>query len=267
MTEFITQYETPIRLGFFLGIFALMCVWEILAPKRDLTVSKATRWLSNLSIVILNTLLLRLLFPAAAVGVAIVAQSNSWGLFNYFSVPGWLALFLSVILLDMVIYWQHVFFHKIPVLWRIHRMHHADMDIDVTTGSRFHPVEIILSMLIKFAIVIALGVPAVAVIVFEVILNLTAMFNHSNVRLPLGLDKIIRLFIVTPDMHRVHHSVIPKETNSNFGFNLSVWDKIFRTYKAQPDKGHLGMTIGLHEYRDEKVAERLPGMLMIPFKD
>lgn len=249
-----------------MGIFVIMCVWEILAPKRKLTVTKSKRWFSNLSIVVLNTVILRIIFPAAAVGVALLAYNKGWGLFNSFNVHSSVGIVVSVVLLDMVIYWQHVIFHKVPILWRLHRMHHADMDIDVTTGSRFHPIEIILSMLIKFTVVIALGVPVVAVIIFEVILNLTAMFNHSNVRLPLGLDKVIRLLIVTPDMHRVHHSVIPSETNSNFGFNLSVWDKLFKSYKAQPEKGHTEMTIGLDEYRDEEIAERLPGMLMIPFK-
>jgi sterol desaturase/sphingolipid hydroxylase (fatty acid hydroxylase superfamily) len=265
-SNFILENENIIRLGFFFGILVIMAVWEILAPRRELSVSKSTRWFSNLSIVFLNTLVIRILFPAAAVGMALYADSHAWGLFNKFETSSWLAIVTSVILLDMIIYWQHVLFHRIPVLWRIHRMHHADMDIDVTTGSRFHPIEIIISMLIKFASIIVLGVPVIAVIIFEVVLNLTAMFNHSNAKLPLGLDKVVRTIIVTPDMHRVHHSVKPKEYNNNFGFNLSLWDKLFKTYTAQPEAGHVDMIIGLMQYRDVKEAERIPGMLMIPFK-
>lgn len=266
MTEFIIEHESTIRLGFFFGILLVMAIWEIFAPRRDLTVNKSKRWVSNLGIVVLNTVVVRILFPTAAAGVAIYSIKQGWGVFNFIETPDWIAILVCVILLDMVIYWQHVIFHKVPVLWRLHRMHHADMDIDVTTGSRFHPIEIIISMLVKFSAVVILGVPVVAIIIFEVLLNLTAMFNHSNAKLPLGLDKIIRFILVTPDMHRVHHSVIPQETNSNFGFNLSIWDRLFRSYIAQPKEGHNGMTIGLNEYREEKVAERLPGMLMIPFK-
>ena len=266
MTEFIIEHESTIRLGFFFGILLVMAIWEILAPRRDLTVNKSKRWVSNLGIVVLNTVVVRILFPTAAAGVAIYSIKQGWGVFNFIETPDWIAILVSVILLDMVIYWQHVIFHKVPVLWRLHRMHHADMDIDVTTGSRFHPIEIIISMLVKFSAVLILGVPVVAIIIFKVLLNLTAMFNHSNVKLPLGMDKVIRFLIVTPDMHRVHHSVIPQETNSNFGFNLSIWDRLFHSYTAQPKEGHNGMTIGLNEYREEQVAERLPGMLMIPFK-
>ena len=267
LSNTILEHESTIRLGFFFGILVIMAIWEILAPRRDLTVSKSKRWISNLSIVVLNTVVIRVLFPAAAVGMAVYADAKGWGIFNILETPAWLAILLSVILLDLIIYGQHVMFHRIPVLWRIHRMHHADMDIDVTTGSRFHPIEIVVSMLIKFTAIIILGVPVIAVIVFEVILNLTAMFNHSNARMPLGLDKVIRAMVVTPDMHRVHHSIKPKEYNNNFGFNLSIWDRIFKTYTAQPEEGHIKMTIGLMQYRDEKVSEGLPGMLMIPFKD
>ena len=266
MTEFIIKNESAIRLAFFFGILCLMALWEILAPRRVLSINKSKRWVSNLGIVVLNTFVIRILFPTAAAGVAIYSITKGWGVFNIINTPAWIEVFLSVILLDMVIYWQHVLFHKVPFLWRLHRMHHADMDFDVTTGSRFHPIEIILSMLIKFAAVIIIGVPVVAIIIFEVLLNLTAMFNHSNVKLSLGLDKVIRIILVTPDMHRVHHSVIVKETNSNFGFNLSIWDRLFKSYIAQPKEGHINMTIGLTEYRNEQEAERLPGMLMIPFK-
>ena len=266
MSEFIIQNESALRLSFFLGILVVMALWEILSPRRILTVSKPYRWFSNLSIVVINTLVVRIIFPAAAVGVAAYAATKGYGLFNYLTINSIIAVILSIVFLDMLIYWQHVIFHKVPFLWRIHRMHHADQDFDVTTGSRFHPIEIVLSMLIKFSAVLLLGIPIVAIILFEIILNLTAMFNHSNVSLPSSLDKIIRKLVVTPDMHRVHHSVIPSETNSNFGFNLSIWDKLFSTYIAQPSEGHLGMTIGLSEYRDIQVSQALDNMLLIPFK-
>ena len=266
MTDFIVQNESTLRLGFFFGILAIMAIWEILSPRRELSIPKAYRWFSNLSIVVINTLVVRILFPAAAVGVAIYASKNEYGLFNNLDLNLGTKLVVSVILLDMIVYWQHVIFHRIPFLWRIHRMHHADQDIDVTTGSRFHPVEIALSMLIKFTAVLILGIPVVAIIIFEIILNLTAMFNHSNVSLPLSIDRVVRKLIVTPDMHRVHHSVIPKETNSNFGFNLSIWDKLFGTYTEQPQAGHLNMTIGLSEYRDTRISQALDEMLLIPFK-
>lgn len=266
MSEFIIQNESALRLSFFLGILVVMALWEILSPRRILTVSKSYRWFSNLSIVVINTLVVRIIFPAAAVGVAAYATTKGYGLFNYLTINSIIAVILSIVFLDMLIYWQHVIFHKVPFLWRIHRMHHADQDFDVTTGSRFHPIEIVLSMLIKFSAVLLLGIPIVAIILFEIILNLTAMFNHSNVSLPSSLDKIIRKLVVTPDMHRVHHSVIPSETNSNFGFNLSIWDKLFGTYIAQPSEGHLGMTIGLSEYRDIQVSQALDNMLLIPFK-
>ncbi len=266
MKQFIISNEASIRLGFFIGIFVIMCVWEILAPKRKLTVSKTRRWLSNGSIVIANTLVLRFVFPILSVGVAFFCVDYGYGLFNLISFPNWLAVIVCIVFLDMLIYWQHVIFHKVPLFWRIHRMHHADMDIDVTTGSRFHPIEIVLSMLIKFLAIIILGIPVLAIIIFEVILNLTAMFNHSNVRIPFGLDAIIRKFIVTPDMHRVHHSVIPKETNSNYGFNLSIWDRLFGTYIEQPKEGHLDMQIGLNAYRDVRASQDLDQMLLIPFK-
>lgn len=266
MSEFIIQNESTLRLSFFLGILVVMALWEILSPRRILSVSKPYRWFSNLSIVVINTLVVRIIFPAAAVGVAAYATTKGYGLFNYLTINSIIAVILSIVFLDMLIYWQHVIFHKVPFLWRIHRMHHADQDFDVTTGSRFHPIEIVLSMLIKFSAVLLLGIPIVAIILFEIILNLTAMFNHSNVSLPSSLDKIIRKLVVTPDMHRVHHSVIPSETNSNFGFNLSIWDKLFGTYIAQPSEGHLGMTIGLSEYRDIQVSQALDNMLLIPFK-
>lgn len=265
VNEFIQNNEVTIRLGFFLGVFTLIALWELISPRRDLSVSKALRWANNLALVFFNTLILRLIFPAAAVGVAVTAQQNSWGMFNLVDVPALLAITASVVIMDFVIYMQHVMVHAVPVLWRLHRVHHADLDYDVTTGSRFHTIEIILSMLIKFATIVLIGPPVVAVIVFEVVLNAMAMFNHGNIYLPKSLDRVLRWFIVTPDMHRVHHSVEDDETNSNFGFNLSWWDRLLGTYRDQPRGGHLGMTIGIHGYRETKQATWITGMLAMPF--
>ena len=266
MNDFILEHELFIRLSAFLGVFAGMALWEILAPKRRLLVAKAGRWINNLGLVAFNTLVLRLLFPAAAVGMAAFTTEHGWGLFNVVELPGWLSVLLSVVLLDLVIYLQHVMVHAVPALWRLHRVHHADPDIDLTTGARFHPLEIILSMLIKFAAIAALGPPVVAVVIFEVVLNGMAMFNHANVSLPPTLDRTLRWLLVTPDMHRVHHSVEVDETNSNFGFNLSLWDRLMGTYQEQPRKGHLGMKIGVNSLQDPRITTRLPGMLMIPFR-
>jgi sterol desaturase/sphingolipid hydroxylase (fatty acid hydroxylase superfamily) len=265
LDELITNHEASIRLGFFLGVFAVMALWEVIAPKRALTVSKAVRWANNLGLVAINTLILRLLFPAAAVGVAAFAAGQGWGLLNYYEIDYVLAVLLSVVVMDFIIYLQHVMVHAVPVLWRLHRVHHADLDYDVTTGARFHPLEIILSMLIKFATIIVLGPPVAAVVIFEVILNATAMFNHGNVRLPARLDRVLRWIVVTPDMHRVHHSVEDDETNSNFGFNLPWWDRLLGTYRDQPRHGHEGMTIGIRTFRDSRQVAWLPGILMLPF--
>jgi len=265
MDELIASHEATIRLGSFLGVFALMALLEILAPRRTPTQPRANRWLSNIGLVVLNTSLLRVIFPVAAVGVAEYAQLSQWGLFNQVEAHPGVALVVSVIVLDMAIYLQHVMFHAVPLLWRLHRVHHADLDFDVTTGARFHPVEILLSMLIKFAVIVLLGPPLAAVVVFEVLLNAMAMFNHSNVRLPLALDGILRRAIVTPDMHRVHHSHLADETNSNFGFNLSVWDRLFGTYLAQPVAGHTGMVIGIDTFRDPAHCVKLSGILLMPF--
>jgi len=266
LNDWILGHEVPIRLGFFFGALLLVALWEVLAPRRALTVSKALRWTNNLGLVFLNSVLLRLLFPAAAVGMAAFAAQHGWGIFNHFQVPYAVAVTVSVVAMDFIIYLQHVMVHAVPLLWRLHRMHHADLDFDVTTGARFHPVEIILSMLIKFATIIVLGAPVLAVVIFEVVLNATAMFNHGNLRLPLGLDRVLRLLVVTPDMHRVHHSVEDDEANSNFGFNLPWWDRLFGTYRDQPRAGHEGMTIGIHKYRSTREVSWLPGMLTLPFK-
>jgi sterol desaturase/sphingolipid hydroxylase (fatty acid hydroxylase superfamily) len=265
INEFIMNNEVTIRLSFFLGIFAVMAIWEFIAPRRALTVSKVVRWSNNLGLVFLNSFILRLLFPAAAVGMAAFASEQNWGLLNYYDVPAMTAILVSVIAMDFVIYLQHVMVHAVPVLWRLHRVHHADLDYDVTTGARFHPIEIILSMLIKFATILLLGPPVVAVVIFEVMLNATAMFNHSNVRLNLTLDKFLRLLLVTPDMHRVHHSIEDDETNSNFGFSLPWWDRLFGTYRAQPRAGHENMTIGIRTFREPKMSSWISGMLIMPF--
>lgn len=264
-SDYVLEHEVAIRLCFFFGVFALVAIWEIVSPRRALTVSKVVRWSSNLGLVFLNSLVLRLLFPAAAVGVAAFAQRSGWGLLNLYEIPYSLSVILSVVVLDFVIYLQHVMVHAIPAFWRLHRVHHADLDYDVTTGARFHPIEIILSMLIKFSAIVVLGPPLLAVVIFEVLLNATAMFNHGNLSLPLGVDRLLRWFVVTPDMHRVHHSVEDDETNSNFGFSLPWWDRLFGTYRDQPRAGHEGMVIGIHHYREPKLVARLPGMLMLPF--
>lgn len=266
MEAFLQAHEAAIRLGCFIGIFAVMALWEIAAPRRALTVSKAVRWGNNLGLVALNTVLLRLLFPAAAVGMATFAADQGWGLLHYFQTPAWLAIPIAVIVMDLVIWLQHVMVHAVPALWRLHRVHHADLDYDLTTGARFHPIEIILSMLIKFATIVVLGPPIVAVILFEVILNGMAMFNHANVRLPPAVDRVLRWLVVTPDMHRVHHSVEDDEANSNFGFNLSCWDRLFGTYRDQPRGGHEGMTIGIRGHREPREVSQLPGLLALPFR-
>jgi sterol desaturase/sphingolipid hydroxylase (fatty acid hydroxylase superfamily) len=249
MTETILSNEPTLRLAVFLGILVAMAIWELAAPRRRIEIPRVIRWTNNIGVVVLDTIIVRLTFPVAAVALALLAQENGWGLFNIVEVPGWVAILSSVVILDFAIYLQHVVFHAVPALWRLHRMHHADQAFDVTTGLRFHPIEILLSMGIKLAAVLALGPPAVAVLIFEVVLNATAMFNHSNIRLPENVDRVLRLFVVTPDMHRVHHSIDPKETDSNYGFNLPWWDRLLGTYIAQPAKGHEGMTIGFEQFR------------------
>jgi len=262
----ILANEPLIRLIAFGGIFAAMTAWEILAPRRVQEIGRGRRWPSNIAIVVLDTALVRLIFPMTAVGVALLAEAKSWGLFYAFGLSPWVAVPLGVVLLDLAIYLQHVLFHAVPALWRLHRMHHADLEFDVTTGARFHPIEILLSMGIKLGVIAALGTPAVAVLVFEVLLNATSMFNHSNVRMPTWLDGIIRWIVVTPDMHRVHHSIVARETNSNFGFNLPWWDRLFGTYRDQPAAGHDAMTIGIEQFRDPG-EQRLDHMLTQPFRE
>jgi len=264
MSEMILANEGPLRLAAFIAVLAVMAGWEVLAPRRLLSVPRGGRWFANLGIVVLDSALVRLAFPVVAVGIAVWAETAGFGLLYWLDAPGWLAFVVAVLVLDLAIYAQHVAFHKVPLLWRLHRMHHSDVDIDTTTGIRFHPIEIVLSMLFKMAVVAALGAPPAAVVVFEVLLNGTALFNHANVRLPLGIDRVLRLAVVTPDMHRVHHSVHREETDSNYGFNLSLWDRLFGTYRAQPRDGHLGMTIGLDAFRSA-ADRRLDRLLVQPF--
>jgi len=259
-------HEPAIRLAAFASVLTLMAGLEAAFPRRRRSFVRLWRWPSNLGVVVLNTILLRLVFPTAAVGLALAAEARGVGLIPWLGLPTPLAVLVSVMLLDLAIYLQHVLFHAVPVLWRLHRMHHADLDIDVTTGLRFHSVEILLSMAIKLMVVVALGTPAVAVLLFEVLLNATSIFNHANLRLPGWLDGALRLVVVTPDMHRVHHSVTPRETNSNFGFNFALRDRLFGTYRAQPAAGHEGMAIGIEQFRDPGEL-RLDRMLTQPLRD
>ncbi len=256
--------EEIIRLAFFFGTLAVVAIWEIIAPRRSMTDSKLRRWFTNLSLVVVDTAMIRLILPTLPFGMAIMTQERGWGFLNALILPLWLKLFLAVVLLDFVIYLQHVLFHFLPIFWRFHRMHHSDLDIDVSTGNRFHPIEILVSTGIKLAVVPLLGAPAFSVVIFEVLLNATSQFNHGNIRIPVAFDRWLRLFVVTPDMHRVHHSIIPRETNSNFGFNLPCWDRLCGTYRAQPEQGHTAMTIGLKEFRDPSRLT-LPHLLVQPF--
>jgi sterol desaturase/sphingolipid hydroxylase (fatty acid hydroxylase superfamily) len=256
--------ENLLRAGIFVSVLAVMLMWEMVSPRRRADPMLWRRRFNNITLLVVNVLVLRLAIPVTAVVAADLATRNSWGLFNQLQLPTLLELVISIVFLDLLIYCQHVVFHKVPVLWKVHRVHHTDLDIDVTTGIRFHPFEILLSMCIKFAGIILVGAPLIAVIIFEILLNATAMFNHSNVYIPDPLDRILRCFIVTPDMHRVHHSVIRKETDSNYGFNLPWWDRLFGTYRAQPEAGHLEMTIGLNEFRDVRAVDIL-WLLIQPF--
>ena len=265
MGDIILTNHSGIRLFCFVTVLVGMALWEALAPRRERVLTRMARWPHNIGIAVVNTLVVRLLFPAAAVGMALYVESRGWGLLAGTELSPWVSVPLCVLVLDLAIYLQHVMFHAVPLFWRFHRMHHADLDFDVTTGARFHPVEIVLSMLIKFAVIIVLAPPVLAVVVFEILLNASSMFNHSNVRIPVHVDRVLRWLVVTPDMHRVHHSIEKDETNSNFGFNLPWWDRLLGTYRDQPRGGHEGMTIGLEDFREPRVCDTLPGMLGIPF--
>ena len=263
--EFPSDLEPWIRLGAFACILAVLAGTEALAPRRRQVIGRWRRWPGNLGLVALDTLILRILFPAGVVGMALLAEKRGWGLLGAVDLPVWAEIAIALVLLDLVIYAQHVLFHAVPALWRVHRVHHADLECDVTTGLRFHPVEILASMGIKFAAVIALGAPAVAVLIFEIVLNATAMWSHANIRLPEGVDRVVRRVLVTPDMHRTHHSAVVRETHSNFGFNLAWWDRLFGTYRAQPAAGHDGMTIGVPQFRSPADL-RLDRMLLQPLR-
>lgn len=253
-----------IRVGSYLSVLGVMAVWELIAPRRPATVSKLCRWGGNLTIVMLNTVIARLFFMGGVVAISAMAQERGWGLLNWFDGPDWIEVGLAIVALDFIIYWQHQVFHYVPVLWRFHMMHHSDLDLDVTSGVRFHPVEIVISAMVKSAAVLALGVAPPAVVAFEIVLNATSLFNHSNVQMSSALDRVLRWFVVTPDMHRIHHSMDVRETNSNYGFNVSWWDRLFGTYRAEPALGQLGMKIGL-EHLGSPVCLNLLMMLRLPF--
>jgi sterol desaturase/sphingolipid hydroxylase (fatty acid hydroxylase superfamily) len=265
MRSVLLTYEPLIRLAVFGSVFVVIAAWGFTVPRRKQAIGQGWRWPNNLGLVVVDTLLVRVLFPTTAVGLALVGEARGFGLFNIVALPAWVGVVLSVVILDLAIYLQHVLFHAVPTLWLLHRVHHADLEFDVSTGLRFHPIEILLSMLIKFAVVAALGAPALSVLIFEVLLNATSMFNHGNVRIPAGADRVLRWIVVTPDMHRVHHSILTRETNSNFGFNLSWWDRLFGTYRAQPTCGHEAMTIGIEQFRDPRELG-LDRMLLQPFR-
>jgi len=258
--------EPVLRLSAFVSVLLGLIVWEILDPRRARVLPRRARWPANLGLVVLNTAAVRVLFPLGAAGGALWAARSGWGLFNLIEAPAWMAFLGSVVVLDLAIYAQHVAMHRVPALWRLHRVHHADLDVDVSTGVRFHPLEIVLSMGFKVALVVGLGAPAAAVIAFEIILNATSMFNHANVGIAPGLDRSLRAVIVTPDMHRIHHSIRREETDSNFGFNVSWWDRLFRTYRDQPKDGQLGLTPGLGQFREPREL-RLDRMLLQPFRN
>ncbi|MEM7796066.1 MAG: sterol desaturase family protein [Cyanobacteria bacterium P01_C01_bin.118] len=263
--RFLLHHEPILRFGTFLGIFTLIMLWEIISPCRRLSAPKLMRWFSNTGLLLLGTVALRMLFPLAAVGVAAFARENQWGLFYGSHLGYWQMVLLSIVILDFTTYLQHRLFHAVPILWRLHKVHHADLDFDVTTGLRFHPIEILLSMVGKAAVVLLLGAPVTAVLLFELILNATSMFNHGNICLPEKFDRLLRLFVVTPDMHRVHHSALVLETNSNFGFNIPWWDYLLGTYRSRPAAGYQQMTIGLAEYQQDWRVAKLPWMLVLPF--
>jgi sterol desaturase/sphingolipid hydroxylase (fatty acid hydroxylase superfamily) len=243
-------HDGGLRLACFAGGLVLLATLEGLRPRRLRTLARHRRWIGNLGIVVIDTAVVRLLLPVTAVGAGVVVQREGWGLIGLAGIEGWPAIVLGFFVLDLAIWAQHLVFHKVPVLWRLHRMHHADLDLDVTTGLRFHPVEVLLSMLIRLSVIVAVGVPAAAVLAFEIALNATSMFNHANLCLPPALDRVLRLVVVTPDMHRVHHSIRRVETDSNFGFNMPWWDRLFATYRAEPIDGHDHMTIGVPQFRD-----------------
>jgi sterol desaturase/sphingolipid hydroxylase (fatty acid hydroxylase superfamily) len=266
MTAWPLEHEPLVRLAAFAGVFAAIALWEAWAPRRVRTVGRWRRWPGNLGVVALNALVVRALFPAATVGWAVFAETRGWGLLNVLDAPAWISLPVAIVVLDLAVYAQHVAMHRVPVLWRLHRMHHADLEFDVTTGLRFHPGEVVLSMAFKAALVVLLGAPPLAALIFEVVLNATSMFSHGNCGLPARAEAVVRSLLVTPDMHRVHHSTRVEETNSNYGFNLSGWDRLFGTYRREPKAGQDGLVIGLEAFRSADDL-RLDRMLVQPFVD
>ena len=260
------EFEGAIRLAAFVAVFAAVALWEALAPRRKRSFGRRARWPHNLGLLLVDVALVRVFAPGAAIAVAMTAAGSGWGLLNALALPGWSAIAAGIALLDLAIYFQHVMFHAVPALWRLHRVHHADLDFDVTTGARFHPMEILISTAIKCAAIAALGAPVISVFVFEIVLNATAMFNHANASLPQRLERWLRWLVVTPDMHRVHHSVRYEESSSNFGFNLPWWDRLFGTYRARPRLGHDAMTIGVDAFRSPQDL-RLDRLLVQPLLD
>ena len=264
MKEFFFQYESYIRLSSFIGLYALLTLWEISSPKRKLEHARRLRWVSNFGLIIISSILVRFIFPTAAVGIALLVEQNHWGLLYYFELPYIIHFIAAFVLMDLSLYFQHVMFHALPLFWRFHRVHHTDLDFDITTGLRFHPFEMVISILIKFMTITALGVPVLAVVIFEITLNAASMFSHSNIKIHLAIEQMTRWFIVTPDMHRIHHSVSENEANSNFGFFISVWDRLFGTYTKEPKEGHAGMQIGLNNFREPKWQD-LRWLIYLPF--
>lgn len=265
-TSYLLEHEAAVRVSLFIVVLGAMAAWEHVAPARIPREAWWRRWRTNVGVAAFNTLVLRVALPTTAIGMAELAAAHGWGLLNHYAVAGWLAVGIGVAALDLAIYLQHVMFHSVPVLARLHAAHHADPDFDTTTGIRFHPLEIVLSMLIKYAAIIVLGAPALAVLMFELLLNLTALFNHGNVRLPPALDSALRWILVTPDMHRIHHSVVEAERNSNYGFCLAIWDRIFGTYTVEPAGGEAHLRIGLLDYTDAQVSTTFLGLISIPFR-
>lgn len=264
--DFTTAYEPMLRLAAFVAIFVVMALWELGAPRRRIGPSRLKRWPHNLGLLLVDVLTVRVLVPGAAIAVAIAGETHGWGLLNVVTLPAWIVLPAAIAFLDLVIYFQHVTFHAVPALWRLHRVHHADVDFDLTTGTRFHPIEILISTAVKCAAVAAIGAPAVAVLAFEVLLNATAVFNHANAKMPLAVDRWLRWIVVTPDMHRVHHSINYNESSSNFGFNAPWWDRLFGTYRDQPSAGHEAMIIGVDAFRATE-DQRLDQLLVQPWRD
>lgn len=264
--DFTTAYEPMLRLAAFVAVFVVMALWELTAPRRRMESSRLKRWPHNLGLLLVDVLAVRILVPGAAIAVAIAGETHGWGMLNVVSLPVWIVLPAAIAFLDLVIYFQHVTFHAVPALWRLHRVHHADVDLDLTTGTRFHPIEILISTAVKCAAVAAIGAPAIAVLAFEVLLNATAVFNHANAKMPLAVDRLLRWIVVTPDMHRVHHSINYNESSSNFGFNAPWWDRLFGTYRSQPSAGHEAMIIGVDAFRAPE-DQRLDQLLVQPWRD